>query len=166
MKWYLSVLKKYAVFSGRSQRAEFWYFLLFHLIIFIILNIFDNIFGTFIRIRIDYQVYRYGILSNVYSLALLIPSLAVGARRLHDIGKSGWWQLLGFIPIIGGIILIVWFATDSKEDNKYGKNPKGNNGGNVINDNSIDQLEKLADLKEKGVITEEEFNSKKIELLK
>jgi len=159
MNWYLTVLKKYATFSGRAQRAEYWYFVLFSMIASIVLTILDAMFGT-----LDAQT-GYGLLSGLYTLAVFIPALAVGARRLHDIGKSGWWQLIVLIPIIGVILLIVWFATDSKEDNQYGENPKKGSQTNITNDNSIEQLEKLADLKEKGIITEEEFNSKKQELL-
>ena len=159
MNWYLGVLKKYAVFSGRAQRAEYWYFVLFNTIVSIILMVLDVMLGTFDPRSV------LGVLSGIYALAVFIPSLAVSVRRLHDIGKSGWWLLIGLIPLIGPILLIVWFATDSKEDNQYGKNPKANNGNNIANDNYIEQLEKLADLKEKGIITEEEFNSKKQELL-
>jgi len=158
MNWYLGVLKKYATFTGRAQRAEYWYFVLFSTIVSIVLTILDVMFGTLIPSGT-------GLLSGVYSLAILIPSIAVGARRLHDIGKSGWWQLIAIIPIIGWILIIVWLATDSKEDNQYGENPKKGSHTNIVNDNSIEQLEKLADLKEKGIITEEEFNSKKQEIL-
>ena len=112
LSWYFTVLKKYATFTGRATRSEYWYFILFNMIIGIILMILDKIFGT------------TGLLNGIYSLAVLIPTLAVGARRLHDIGKSGWWQLLNLIPLIGPIVLFVWFVTDSKEDNKYGPNPK------------------------------------------
>lgn len=158
MNWYLGVLKKYATFTGRAQRAEYWYFVLFSTIVSIVLTILDAIFGTL-------SPSGTGLLSGIYSLAVLIPYIAVGARRLHDIGKSGWWQLIALIPLIGAILLIIWFATDSKEDNQYGENPKKGNHSNIADDNSIEQLEKLADLKEKGIITEEEFNSKKQELL-
>lgn len=118
MNWYLGVLKKYAVFSGRAQRAEYWYFVLFSIIVSIILVILDGMLGT-----INEQS-GYGLLSGIYSLAVIIPSIAVATRRLHDIGKSGWWQLIALIPILGAIVLIVWLATDSKEDNQYGINPK------------------------------------------
>lgn len=118
MNWYLGVLKKYAVFSGRAQRAEFWYFMLFSTIASIILTILDVVFGL-------YDVNSgFGALSGIYSLGVLIPTFAVGTRRLHDIGKSGWWQFILLIPFIGIILLIVWFATDSKVDNQYGKNLK------------------------------------------
>ncbi len=116
MNWYLAVLKKYAVFSGRAQRAEYWYFTLFNMIFSISLSILDVILGFNTQSAFN--------LNGIYTLAVLVPSLAVGTRRLHDIGKSGWWQLIILIPVIGWILIVVWFATDSKEDNKYGENPK------------------------------------------
>jgi uncharacterized membrane protein YhaH (DUF805 family) len=112
------VLKKYFNFSGRATRSEYWWFILFSTIVTIILSFFDGMFGVY-----DVNA-GIGLLSGIYSLAVVIPSIAVATRRLHDIGKSGWWQLLLLIPIVGVIILIIWFATDSKEDNKYGPNPK------------------------------------------
>ena len=110
LNYYIKALKNYANFNGRATRAEFWYFVLVNFIISFILTIIDNaIFGS-------------SVFSLIYSIALFIPSLAIGARRLHDIGKSGWWQLIGLIPIIGAIVLIIWWATPSKEDNIYGLN--------------------------------------------
>ena len=149
MNWYLTVLKKYATFSGRAQRAEYWYFVLFSTIISFVLILLDIMLGTS-------DSNGTGLLSGIYSLAVFIPTLAVSVRRLHDIGKKGWWLLAILIPFIGFILLIIWFATDSKEDNQYGEDPKKADKGN----NSIEQLKKLADLKDKGIITEEEFNEK------
>ena len=117
MNWYLEVLKKYAVFSGRSRRSEFWYFVLFNAIIGIVLSIIDRAIGT--------TSAGSGLLNGLYSLAVLIPSIGVSIRRLHDTNRSGWWILLGLIPIVGWIILIVWYAQDSNPgDNQYGSNPK------------------------------------------
>jgi len=114
MNWYRTVLKKYAVFSGRAQRAEYWYFFLFNIIIAIALSIVGSLLGD-----------EDGILNGLYALAILIPGLAVTVRRLHDIGKSGWMLLIGLIPVIGTIWLLVLMVTDSKPgDNKYGPNPK------------------------------------------
>lgn len=119
MNWFLVALKKYATFSGRAQRAEYWYFLLFYLLIFIGLAIIDGVTGTFSAEA------GLGLLSGLYSLGILIPSLAVGVRRLHDTGRSGWWLLVGIIPLIGAIILIIFFVQDSVPgDNSYGPNPK------------------------------------------
>ncbi|MBN1407293.1 MAG: DUF805 domain-containing protein [Calditrichaceae bacterium] len=108
MKWYLEVLKKYAVFSGKASRQEFWMFVLFNLIFSIVASILDNVLGTSVGSM------GYGIISTLYLLAVLIPSIAVTIRRLHDTGRSGWWILLVFIPIIGWIWLIVLMILKGK----------------------------------------------------
>ena len=114
MNWYLGCWKKYAEFSGRARRKEFWMFVLFNFLVSIAVGIVDGILGT------------NGALGGLYSLAVLIPSLAVAARRLHDTDRSGWWQLIGFIPLIGWIILLVFLCSDSKPgENRFGPNPKG-----------------------------------------
>lgn len=119
MNWYLAVLKKYAVFSGRAQRAEYWFFALFNLIISIVLMFVDAGIGT-----IDMQS-GMGLFGVVYSLAVLIPGIAVSVRRLHDTNHSGWWLLIGLIPLIGLIVLIIFMVQDSNAgDNQYGANPK------------------------------------------
>ena len=114
MEWYLKVLKEhYADFNGRARRKEFWMFALINFIITIILALIGNM--------IDFYW-----LSTIYSLAVLVPSLAVTVRRLHDIGKSGWWWLIGFVPLVGFIVLIVFAVMDSQPgSNQYGPNPKG-----------------------------------------
>ena len=109
MNYYLDVLKKYAVFSGRANRKEYWYFFLFNIIISIVLSVIVNVIG-----------HGANIISILYSLAVLVPSLAVAVRRLHDIGKSGWWILITLIPLVGPIWLIILLAMRSKtENNKY-----------------------------------------------
>jgi uncharacterized membrane protein YhaH (DUF805 family) len=111
MNYYITVLKKYAIFKGRSGREEFWYFVLFNFIASVVVSIISSIIG-------DHK----HILGNLYSLAVFVPSLAVSMRRLHDIGISGWFTLLYLIPIIGWIWLIVLFVKKSDPtDNKYGK---------------------------------------------
>ncbi len=108
MHWYLDVLRKYAEFTGRARRQEFWMFVLVNFIIMAALRMFG-----------------LDMIHTLYSLAVLVPSLAVGARRLHDTGRSGWWLLLNLIPVIGWIVLIVLFAQDSQPgDNEYGPSPK------------------------------------------
>lgn len=119
MNWYTSVLKKYAVFSGRARRKEYWMFFLFNVIFLIVALILDNVLGTTISGA------GYGLFYFLYALAILLPSLAVGVRRLHDIGKSGWWFFIGLIPIIGGIWLLVLFCIEGTPGkNTYGPNPK------------------------------------------
>ena len=117
MNWFLKALKNYAGFSGRSQRSEYWYFVLFYMLIYIVLAVIDAmVFGAG----------SMGILSSIYSLALFIPSLAVSVRRLHDTDRSGWWILIGLVPLIGWIVLIVFFVMDSTPgSNRFGPNPKG-----------------------------------------
>jgi uncharacterized membrane protein YhaH (DUF805 family) len=119
MQWYLDVLKKYAQFSGRARRKEYWYFVLFNMIFSIVLAMVDNQTGT---LNAESGV---GLLSGIYSLAVLIPSIAVAFRRLHDTGRSAWWLLIGLIPIIGWIVIIVFLVQDSQEgENEYGVSPK------------------------------------------
>lgn len=119
MKWYLKVLKQYADFNGRARRTEYWMFVLFNTIFIIVAIILDNILGTAI------EDVGYGLFYFLYALAVLIPSLAVAVRRLHDIGKSGWMILISLIPIIGGIWLLVLLVTNSNPgENEYGANPK------------------------------------------
>jgi len=112
MNWYVEVLKKYAVFSGRAHRTEFWMFALFSFIVTIVLSVIDAIIGTM------------GLLYSLYSLAVLLPSLGVSIRRLHDIGKTGWWLLIAFVPVIGSIVLLIFMVLESQEgQNQYGPNP-------------------------------------------
>jgi uncharacterized membrane protein YhaH (DUF805 family) len=106
------VLKNYVGFQGRARRKEYWMFVLFSVIVSILLSIVDAIASL------------NSVLSGLYSLAVLLPSLAVGVRRLHDTGRSGWWLLISLIPLIGTIILLVFLCQDSQEDNVYGPNPK------------------------------------------
>ena len=119
MNWFLTALKKYATFSGRAQRAEYWYFVLFYILIFIGLSVIDSITGSFSAEA------GMGLLGGILTLALLIPSIAVGVRRLHDTGRSGWWLLIVLVPLVGAIILLVFTVQDSAPgENAYGRNPK------------------------------------------
>ena len=92
MSWYLEALKKYAVFSGRSRRMEYWYFVLFNLLVYIVFSLIDALLGTFNVVQ------GVGLLSGLYALAVLIPTLAVHVRRLHDIDRTGWWILSALYP--------------------------------------------------------------------
>lgn len=113
MNWYIEVVKKYAVFTGRARRKEYWMFVLFYFLIAIALGIVDMFIGS------------SGILGGIFALAMLPPGLGVSIRRLHDSGRSGWWVLIALIPLIGTIILIVLMCLDSQSgQNEYGANPK------------------------------------------
>ncbi len=143
-QFFLDTLKKrYAQFTGRASRSEFWYFILFSMIISIVLGILDGVLGTTHSYGMETlavastntelasasMTQTIGYMQTLYGLFVLIPSIAVSMRRLHDIGKSGWWLLIGIIPIvnfIGIFVLIYFYATDSQSgENTYGENPKG-----------------------------------------
>lgn len=103
------ILKNYVNFEGRATRAEFWWFFLFNFLVSFILGLMGKP-GT--------------ILSSIWSLAILLPQLGLGVRRLHDIGKSGWYWLIALIPIVGWIIVIIWFAKEGDPNqNQYGPVP-------------------------------------------
>lgn len=126
MNWYLKVLKNYFNFSGRARRKEYWMFFLFQLIFAIVAIVIDNVLGLAIK------DVGYGPVYLLYALATLIPGLAVTIRRLHDIGKSGWYFLLGLIPFVGGIILLVFMVTGGDAGaNEYGEDPKGGEYGGL-----------------------------------
>lgn len=112
MYWYLEVLKKYAVFSGRARRREYWMFFLVNFIVGLVLAVIGRV--------LDLEILQY-----LYSLAVLLPGLGVSVRRLHDTGRSGWWLLIALVPLIGAIVLLVFLVSDSQPDtNQYGPNPK------------------------------------------
>ncbi|MBE0672441.1 MAG: DUF805 domain-containing protein [Anaerolineales bacterium] len=121
MKWYLAVLKKYAVFSGRARRKEYWMFFLFNLIIAAVLGGTLGLIEVIAGIPSTLSV----LLITIYTIAVIIPGLAVGVRRLHDTGKSGWWLLITLVPIIGAIVVLIFQLQDSQQgENQYGPNPK------------------------------------------
>jgi uncharacterized membrane protein YhaH (DUF805 family) len=125
MQWYTDVIKKYVEFSGRARRKEFWMFLLISVAIWLVLLIIDNLIGTGSR--------NGGLLSGLYSLAVLLPGLGLVWRRLHDTNRSGWWILIGLIPIAGPIILLVFYATEGEAgDNQYGPDPKAAERGGAV----------------------------------
>ncbi|WP_164669767.1 DUF805 domain-containing protein [Virgibacillus doumboii] len=113
MYWYAKVIKNYFEFDGRARRKEYWMFTLVNALIILAISIFETVLGM------------PGLIYVLYSVFVFIPGLAVTVRRLHDTGKTGWWVLIGFIPIAGAIVLIVFECIDSYPyENKYGPNPK------------------------------------------
>jgi len=118
MNWYLAVLKKYAEFSGRARRKEYWMFFLFNLIIWIVLIFLDSTFGT-----MNAQ-YGIGMLTALYALATLLPNIGVTIRRLHDTDRSGWWILLALIPLVGIVLLVFMCLEGTRGDNRFGPDPK------------------------------------------
>lgn len=134
MNYYLAALKKYAVFEGRASKIEYWMFAWLNVIFGVVAFILDVVFRTSSVIKIDLTNFLVlfpreisGFFGPLYFLAILIPFLAVTVRRLHDTGKSGWWCLLGLIPIVGTIWLIVLLATaGGPDENRYRPAPAEN----------------------------------------
>ena len=119
MNWYLEVLRKYAVFTGRARRSEYWYFVLFNFLNSMVASMIDVTFGLY------NPETGYGVVNTIYAFAVLIPALAVGVRRMHDIGKSGWFFL---IPLFN-----IFLAVTPGEvgENKYGPDPKEQEGPRI-----------------------------------
>ena len=151
-------LMSYFILSGRGIKSEYWWFILIGISIGFVREIVDVIIFSSSGGEI------LGFLSIIYYLAVFIPGLAVLFRRLQYTDRSCWWWLICFIPLSGAIVLVVCACLDSTPDNKYGKNPKGSSGESCSKE-SLSRLEKLHELKEKGAITQEEFEAKKQELL-
>jgi len=114
-----AALKKYAVFTGRARRKEYWLFVLLYIIALVVTTVIDAFTGT-----LD-PMSGIGILSGLVYLGFFVPGIAVIVRRLHDIDKSGWWALIMLVPLIGGIALLVFMCLDgTKGDNRFGPDPK------------------------------------------
>ncbi|ROS05432.1 uncharacterized membrane protein YhaH (DUF805 family) [Sinobacterium caligoides] len=110
MEYFTAAFNKYADFTGRARRQEFWMFILFYYIFYLVACVIDWLMGTVL-------------LSGIYMLVTFLPYISISARRLHDTGRTGWWQLIALIPLIGFIILTVFFIQESAEDNDYGPSP-------------------------------------------
>jgi uncharacterized membrane protein YhaH (DUF805 family) len=120
----LAINRTLAMFEGRSRRSEYWYFQLFTILFYIVPGILTSIFEATGSIPLQIVV---GLISLIIMFVLLVPSVAVAVRRLHDTGRSGWYYLLALIPLVGGIILLVFLVQDSQPgSNKWGPNPKTN----------------------------------------
>jgi uncharacterized membrane protein YhaH (DUF805 family) len=121
-----TVLSKYVTFSGRARRSEYWFWLLAIVIANFVASFIDRGLGT--------EPGKVGIISGLLVLATFLPNLAVTVRRLHDTSRTGWWVLIGLVPIVGVIVLIVFAAQDSHGDNAYGPSPKavGQDGAPVL----------------------------------
>jgi len=119
MEWATLPLKKYAEFTGRSRRKEYWLFVLLTLGIYIVAGIVDSIMGLAGMVG-----GLYGPVMLIVALGLLIPSIAVAMRRLHDTDRSGWWLLIAFIPFIGSIVLLIFFVLEgTRGPNRFGPDP-------------------------------------------
>jgi uncharacterized membrane protein YhaH (DUF805 family) len=118
VKWCFEPLIKYADFSGRARRSEYWWFVLFNMTVTTVLGFIEGMIGFAAESH-------YSVFAGIYCLAVLLPSIAVTIRRLHDTGHNGWWFWISLIPILGSIVLLVYLVTDSGPGrNQYGPNPK------------------------------------------
>ncbi len=126
MNWYLRAIKNYVNFSGRARRKEYWMFFLFNMIFGTVAAIIDRIIGSdiaFMGVRLG-----YGVIGIAYSTFVLIPSLSISFRRLHDIDKSAGWLFIGLIPVVGAIWLFVYsILAGTPGDNRFGADPKADN---------------------------------------
>lgn len=111
MEYFIDAFKKFAEFSGRATRKQYWMFILVYLLIYLGLA------------AIGFALGAGEILAGIFTLVMLVPSISCAARRLHDTSRTGWWQLIALIPLIGTIVLIVFLAQDSHGDNEYGTAP-------------------------------------------
>ena len=140
MEWMLMPLRRYADFSGRSRRKEYWMWTLFILIVYLVCfaligagGFFTSMFDPSVEPQITVVGWLGFGLLGIFALAIFIPALAVTIRRLHDQDKSGWFILLQFIPYIGGIILLVFMCLEgTKGENRFGPDPKGQNIADVF----------------------------------
>jgi len=163
MHWYFEPFKKYAVFSGRARRKEYWMFYLFNIVVFFVLGIIEGVF------QIKTQSGQ-SVLGGIYLLVILVPWLAVSVRRIHDTGRSGWWLLVTLIPFGGAIAYLVFMVQSSQQGtNQYGPNPVGENTVTFSKKNSqlsgADELRELKQLLDEGIITHEDFEKKKNEFI-
>ncbi|WP_372761101.1 DUF805 domain-containing protein [Pseudoalteromonas sp.] len=112
MDHYLEAFRRYADFNGRIRRKAYWMFVLFNILFSFICGVLDAALGT-------------AVIGSIYSIVLFVPSISAAARRLHDTGRSGWWQLMWLVPIIGWIVMLVFLVQDSQSgENDFGANPK------------------------------------------
>lgn len=126
--YYKLAFQRYADFEGRSRRSEYWYFALFNALAAYALLFIGGFINPFVGVGL------YGI----YILGAIIPSLAVAVRRMHDVGKSGWLLLISLIPLVGAILLLIWFVTDSDPGvNQWGDSPKYSDG-HAVEDHLVD----------------------------
>lgn len=126
MEWYLKAMRQYADFSGRARRKEYWMYVLFYMIFVLGAGALGFMIGG------ENSILFLALYAGA-ALIHLIPTLAVAVRRLHDTGRSGWFYLIGFIPLIGAIMLLIWFCSDSQPGpNKWGPNPKDPNASGTV----------------------------------
>ena len=119
MQHFVNALKKYAVFSGRATRSEYWYFVLFYSIFAFVISVVEGF------IPVSSGSGKFIWLSVLYMLVMILPSFGLVVRRLHDTSRSGWWWLINLVPFVGVVVFLVFMCLDSAPgENQYGSNPK------------------------------------------
>jgi uncharacterized membrane protein YhaH (DUF805 family) len=114
------LLTKYATFSGRARRSEYWWWYLFVSLVYLVAALLDGAIGlTYSDLTVG-----GGWLATIAAIVFLVPTLAVSVRRLHDTGRSGWWLLIALVPFLGWLVLLYFFVLDSENDNQYGPYPR------------------------------------------
>ncbi len=138
IEYYKLALSKYAEFTGRSRRSEYWYFVLGNLLVYLALAAVGGLLGALVGGGEVAMYLMFGLI-GLFGLAIFVPSLAVAIRRLHDTGRSGWWYLIVLVPYVGGIVLIVFMCLDSQPGgNKWGPNPKTGAMANDVTSHLVD----------------------------
>ena len=123
MYWYIHALKNYFNFSGRARRKEFWMFTLFYTIFVLVVAFLDSMLGS--ARSMEEALDLKGFFSFIYALAMLVPSISVAVRRLHDTNRSGWWILISLVPVVGIFMLLFFMVLNSDEGfNRFGSSPK------------------------------------------
>lgn len=129
MDWMLMPLLRYADFSGRSQRMEYWLFTLFYALVIVVLLGFAILFGSPAGEERTLAENYFLAVTGLWVLGTIIPSIAVTVRRLHDQDKSGWYYFISFVPYVGGIVMLIFMCLDGTSGpNRYGPDPKGGLG--------------------------------------
>lgn len=124
----LAPFRNFADFNGRARRSEYWWFVLLLMVTGFVIGLLEGMLGLAGGV-----VGPYGLLSLLFYLAILVPSIAVGVRRLHDTGRSGWWLLIGLVPLIGAVVLLVFYVLEGQHgENEYGPDPKAGEGSHAI----------------------------------
>ncbi|KAB2658483.1 DUF805 domain-containing protein [Brucella tritici] len=168
MHHYVNAMRQYAVFSGRATRSQYWLFSLVLFGMLIVALMIDQVFGD---TTTDEPA---GAITGLVYLAHLVPSIAVGVRRLHDTNRSGWWLLAVFVPLIGQLAVLIFMCLPSSPGrNRFDAMPgyephersAGTEPATATPAHSLDQLEKIASLRASGAIDEDEFKQLKANVL-
>ena len=121
-EWFSRAMRQYATFEGRARRKEYWYFALCYMLLYLVAMILDRLLGT--HTHDTHEQLGAGLFTSILSLLMIIPSISVAVRRLHDLDRSGWWWFIQLIPLVGGIIMLVFTCQKGTDGpNRFGPDP-------------------------------------------